>query len=185
MRLFVAIVPPSSVRDRLAASREALRQSGADVKWVEAENLHITLKFLGNVEGARIDAVREALAGVASAHRRFSLQFLGTGVFPNRRRPRVVWVGTAESAALVRLQADVEAALEELGFAAEARGFTAHLTLGRARSDKNVKPLVERLDRLQGEDYGAMTVDVVSLMESQLSSRGPTYRHLNDLPLAI
>lgn len=183
MRLFIAIVPPARIRERLASAREALRQTGADVKWVETENIHITLKFLGNVDASRLTSIQETLSQAAAPYRPFRLGFKGCGVFPNRRRPRVVWIDTLGDVDMLRaLQADVELAFEPLGFAREARGFSPHVTLGRARSDSGAARLVEKLTSLEKQEFGTMDVVTVSLMESQLSRQGPIYRHVHDVP---
>lgn len=184
MRLFVALVPPSSIRERLARTRDALRQVGADVKWVETDNIHLTLKFLGAVEPARLNSIQDALARATMTHPMFEVRYIGCGVFPNRRRPRVVWVGmTGDLTRLAALQGDVETALEPVGFGREGRPFKAHVTLGRVRSESQSRRLLERLDALRAEDQGSMWVEAISLMESQLSPRGPTYRRIMDFPL--
>lgn len=184
LRLFIAIVPPLVVRERLAHLREQLRVLGADAKWVETENIHLTMRFLGEVESARASHISRALAEAASRHSAFPVRVQGSGVFPNRRRPRVVWVGLeGDLDALRALQVDIEAGLVPLGFAPEARGFSPHVTLGRLRSETGARALVERLDALRGEVYGQFTVDRVVLMESKLSSRGPTYHHVHDAAL--
>lgn len=162
-----------------------LCQTGADVKWVETANIHITLKFLGNVDASRLQSVQAALEEALASHRPFYLRYKGCGVFPNRRRPRVVWIGTEGDLENLRaLQFDIDTALEPLSFSREKRHYSPHVTVGRMRSDKNASRLVERLDTIQGEDYGLTKVDTVSLMESQLSPKGPTYRHVHDVSLA-
>lgn len=163
---------------------EQFRVLGTDAKWVETENIHLTLQFLGAVEPARAPLISRALAEAVSRRVAFSIRVQGSGVFPNRGRPRVVWVGLeGDGGALRALHGDIEAGLAPLGFAPEARGFSPHVTLGRLRSENGAGALIERLDALRGEAYGQFTVDTVVLMESKLSSRGPTYHHVHDAAL--
>ena len=125
MRLFVAIDLPAGIRDRLSLMSCGL--PGA--RWVRTEQLHLTLRFIGEVDGAMFQAIREALAGVRG--RSFAMQLAGVGYFPPRKRPRVVWVGIRENEDLVRLRNRIESSLVRAGLAPEQRKFSPHITLAR------------------------------------------------------
>lgn len=184
MRLFVAAVPPAALQRAAVARTAPLRAAGADVKWVETENLHLTLKFLGEVAAARVDPVRESLRAVGSSLHPFEVRLAGVGSFPPRGRPRVVWMGIESAGPLVALQRAVESALQPHGFAREARPFAAHLTLGRLRSPRGAELLTRVMIPLRTVDLGAWAVRGFTLMESRLSSSGPTYVPVEVFPLA-
>jgi 2'-5' RNA ligase len=184
MRLFIAVNLPSEVRERLAAEQDRLRRAQADVSWVRAENIHVTLKFLGETEEKRLERIRPALREVARSGAPFSIQVSGLGSFGGRI-PRVVWVGLQEGAEpLSRLAKDIEAALARLGFPRERRGFTAHITLGRVRSAKNVGALLTALAQTETGPFGSVEVNQFELMRSELRPTGSVYTVLDRFPLA-
>ncbi|MEK7848688.1 MAG: RNA 2',3'-cyclic phosphodiesterase, partial [Chloroflexota bacterium] len=135
LRLFVAVELPPGVRAALAGLQRELRpRCGAGVRWVDAKGIHLTLKFLGGVEGARVPPVQAAVEQAASGQAAFRLSLGSTGFFPNPRRPRVFWVGIeGEVERLGALARRVEVALSPLGFPPERRPFSPHLTLGGVR----------------------------------------------------
>ena len=186
IRTFVAVEAGPAVRQAALALIEQLRASPADVKWVDPENMHLTLKFLGDVDPRQIHrvcaAVKRAVAGAAP----FELQIRGAGAFPNVDRPGTVWLGAGQGAQQVAdLAGRLEEALEKLGFRPEARRFHAHLTLGRVRRGG---PGVGELGQLiaQAADYGAGTMKVrkVTVFSSRLGPQGPTYESLGHATLA-
>ena len=179
VRLFVAVHLTAEIRERLAAVQERLRSVHADVSWVRPENLHITIKFLGEVEPKRLDRIRPALAEVARSVAPFSLEVAGMGAFGGRI-PRVVWVGAqAGSAQLTELARRVEDGLGRVGFPKEKRDFTAHFTLGRVRSPRNAESLLAALDEEPADGFGAAPVDRCSLMQSELNPSGSIYTELD------
>jgi len=183
MRLFVALDLPLDVRERLAAVQDRLRRTHADVSWVRVENLHITLKFLGETEEKRLDQIRDVLAEVARACAPFPLQVTGVGSFGGRT-PRVVWAGVSEGADhLTRLAGQVESALARVGFPKEKRSFSAHLTLGRVRSPKNAEALLAALHEFRAEKFGTLAATEFQLMQSELRPTGSVYTMLERFPL--
>ncbi len=175
MRLFVAVSLSAEIRDRLAAAQDRLRRALCDVSWVRAENIHVTLKFLGDTEEKRLERIRPALAEVARAGAPFSMQVTGVGSFGGRI-PRVVWVGVGDGAeSLTQLAGRIEAALARVGFPKERRGFTAHLTLGRVRSPRNAEALLAALQEIHGEEFGTLTATEFELMQSELRPSGSVY----------
>jgi RNA 2',3'-cyclic 3'-phosphodiesterase len=179
VRLFVAVHLTDEIRERLASAQDRLRRAQADVSWVKPGNLHITLKFLGEVEPKRLDRIRPALAEVAQGVAAFSLEVAGMGAFGGRI-PRVVWVGVqAGSGQLAELARRVENGLGGIGFPKEKRGFTAHFTLGRVRSPRNVESLLARLREEQAAGFGMASVGWFSLMQSELNPSGSIYTELD------
>jgi 2'-5' RNA ligase len=171
------------VRERLAAVQERLRRVQADVSWVRAENIHVTLKFLGETEPKRLERIRPALAEVARAGVPFSMEVAGVGSFGGRI-PRVVWVGVGEGAEpLTQLAGQVESALARVGFPKEKREFTAHLSLGRVRSPRNAEALLSALQEARGEAFGTMAAAHFELMQSELHPTGSVYTVLDRFPL--
>ena len=170
------------IRARLAAEVERLRAVAGDVAWVARDSVHLTLKFLGAVEPARLDAVTAALAAVAAGAGPFDIGLRGLGGFPSPTRPRVLWAGLGEGvAAAAALARGVDGALAPLGFPREARVFSAHVTLGRVRTPRPNRPLAEAL--ASGGDLGRQRVDRLVLMRSELSPRGARYTELVAVPL--
>jgi 2'-5' RNA ligase len=183
MRLFVAVSLPSDVHDRLAALQDRLRAARADVSWVKRDNIHVTLKFLGETEEKRLERIRSALAEVAQASAPFSMDMAGVGSFGGRV-PRVIWVGVTQGGEpLTQLAREVETAMARVGFPKEKRGFTGHLTLGRVRSPKNADALLSALTEAEAERFGAVEVRHFELIQSQLHPTGSVYTVVDTFPL--
>jgi RNA 2',3'-cyclic 3'-phosphodiesterase len=188
-RLFIAVEPPEPVRRRLAAMALELRRAAGraadEIRWVPAENVHLTLQFLGAVPEERLAAVEGAVRAAAAAARPISLEVKGAGGCPNARRPRVVWAGIAgDVAAVGALVADLGRRLAPLGFPPEDRPFSAHLTLGRAREGRGAPGIAGALaSAAEAGGTPWRAVDVV-LFESHLSPKGPRYEALLHAPLA-
>ncbi len=173
----------SEVAKRIAAVQTALRPRIPGVRWVAETNYHFTLKFLGAVSANRIpeigNVLREALARFAP----FVIFARGVGVFPDIRKPRVVWVGL-DSEELATLAQEVERAMEMIGFAREARSFKAHLTLGRWRSPlRQSDDLHNELQPWKQQAFGDSTVKEAVLFESVLRPEGAVYSELQIFPL--
>ena len=132
MRLFIALNLPKKERERIYRAARRFREEEMPVRWLEPENFHVTLKFLGEVRQDRVPAVEEAVARVAGSTKSFTTEFGGFGAFPTIRRPRTVWLGVGANPELRCLKQDVEWALGDVGFNAETRAFHPHITLGRA-----------------------------------------------------
>jgi len=173
VRIFVAVFPPAEVRKALVGAARELRVVG-DVRWARPENVHLTLKFLGDVPEDDLDRVAEALQPVRLRHGPFEAGLWGFGAFPSARRARILWAGICEgSEPLGNLARDVGASLEALGFEREDRAYVPHLTLGRARGRPVSLEEVETPPPVPG-----FTVRNVELVESRLGSAGSTYSTL-------
>ena len=184
MRCFVAIALPPPVRKLLVHVQDILRRSDADVKWVEAENLHLSLKFLGDVDDEPLARVKGLLSVEALRWPRIRLTYAGIGTFPEHGTPRVVWAGcSGDLERLAGLAGAVERAAEVVGVPREHRPFVAHLTIGRVRSARNVKHLKAALENQREVPLGTDEVGSFILYQSHLSNKGPVYEEVASFPL--
>jgi 2'-5' RNA ligase len=149
---------------------------------VAESNLHVTLKFLGRIEDARVDAIAAALRTVAARSPAFEIDVRGLGAFPTPGRPRVIWARLEPATPLAQLAGDVDGALDALGFARETRPFAAHVTLGRVRESRRNPKLADALAR--PAECGRLSVRRLSLMRSDLHPRGARYTELTSVLLA-
>lgn len=175
MRAFVAINLPDAERVRLHASLAPLRALSLPVRWLPPESLHITLKFLGEIDDAQVARVEEVLGHVAAEVTAFHIDAGGVGAFPNLSRPRVWWLGVRDHAGLMHAQSALETALAPAGYRREERPFSPHITIGRTRSNqRRLRAAAD--DAIRRVDYRAR-IDVASidLMESRLSPDGARY----------
>ena len=184
MRCFVGIRLPDQINRELHRQIRYLEGTGAAVRWVKEDNLHVTLKFLGEVEDDEVRDVHQALSEVRS--RPISLSVNGLGSFPPKGRPRVVWAGLAgDTDALAGLAADIEARVAPLGYPPETRGFRAHLTIGRVKGPSNLDPLMVAIQSRSGRlATAAVEIDAFVLYQSQQGSGGPRYYKISSYPLA-
>lgn len=188
LRLFVALDPPEPVRRRIGAMQSELRRAAGrhadEIRWVPPENVHLTLQFLGAVPEERLEALRGAIAQAAARSRPLSLEVRGAGGFPSARRPRVLWVGLAgELPELASLAADLGRHLAPLGYPAEDRPLTPHLTLGRAREGRGAPGFGGALAQARGQDALAWRADALVLYRSHLAPAGARYEALQRFPL--
>lgn len=174
MRLFVAIEIPSGIRSATAAFIQEFRPVSPQAKWVRTENMHITLKFLGQTDPGRLPAVQAALATIRS-NRPVTLEFRGLGFFPGEKRPRVLWIGTQSSPNLQTLAADLDQSLHKLGFPLEDRPFTPHLTLARFNTPGLSPKLAAAARKNTARSFGSFTTSEFHLIESKLKSTGAEY----------
>jgi RNA 2',3'-cyclic 3'-phosphodiesterase len=186
MRLFVALNLPKKERARIHRAAAPLRDEGLPVRWLDPENYHLTLKFLGNVRQERADEVRAIMQRVAGTTLPFSLALGGFGAFPTVRKPRVVWLGIVASAELRCLKQDLEWGLADAGFEAETRDFHPHLTLGRA-DPKGGAGHFRGLDEVMAglEFQSEVSIHTLDLMESHLSREGARYGVLSSARLGV
>jgi len=182
IRSFVAVDLDPAVLDTLQRLQAELAASRADVRWVRPSGMHLTLKFLGPVAPAQLERVHAALGEALRDSPPLTVAAHGLGAFPTLRRPRVVWAGLAGDG-LGALAARVEAGLVPLGFAAEARGFTPHVTLGRVNSLRGWPELAAVIDRHRDDDFGRTAVRAVIVYRSTLHREGAQYAVLWSIPL--
>jgi 2'-5' RNA ligase len=176
IRTFIAIEMSEAIRRRAASLQAELSAHADHVKWVEPQQMHLTLKFLGDVDETSIYSVCRLVQQVAEPHAPFELTVAGTGAFPNLRRPRTLWIGvSASNGELAALQRELEVELAREGYPREERGFTPHVTLGRIRHIVPNPTLEQAMLEHQSWHGGVVQVREVLVMSSTLGPAGPSY----------
>ncbi len=184
IRSFIAIELPARTVEMLAAIQEKLKQSRARVRWVKANSIHLTLKFLGNIHPDQVDDIAAVTARAVRNEPLLTLRAAGLGAFPSQRNPRVIWVGIeGEVKRLTHIQTRLEHDLVPLGFAREQRGFRAHLTLGRVKDKRNRQALIEAMIKLETVEFDFFDVTEIILYKSDLRPTGAIYTKLHRMPL--
>ena len=188
IRTFIALDFPLSILDPIEQQTKRLRQTLGNevIRWVLTHNMHLTLKFLGNVPVSHLEFLKQMLAQATDSITQFDLQIGGIGSFPNSNRPRVLWVGIHAPAALSNLQKAIEEGAKRLGYEKEERPFSPHLTLGRVRQGldgKDLQKISNALSSIQLGKIGIARVDSVHIYKSDLNSEGSVYTKLFSTPL--
>jgi 2'-5' RNA ligase len=174
VRLFIAIEVPGSIKKELAALQVELKKAGADVSWTRPENIHLTLKFLGEVAEERLDDVLRATTSAAGGFGPARLALSGIGVF-DERRPRVVWAALRGDAEVVsRLWSDLDERLGEVGFARESRAFRPHLTIGRFKSPRRARELIAIANGYSLSEVSFVASEI-AVVQSKLHPAGAQY----------
>lgn len=183
IRTFIAIELSKDLKDEILKAQESLKLSAADVKWVEYQNLHLTLKFLGDVAAEKIDKISGTLNQALHSFSSFFLSLEHLGAFPSMNSPRVIWVAAkAQDDKVKKIAEIIQDSLVSLKFPKEARDFKTHVTLGRVRGAKNKIKLSELLKVISVEQK-QMSVGQITLFKSTLSSQGPHYEVLSIINL--
>jgi len=182
IRSFIAIDIPAEIKTELTALQDSLKRLGAAVSWTRPEGVHLTLKFLGDVEPHVIPDIVNALIGAVNNTMSFNIIVEGVGCFPNPRRPKVLWVGLQGGEILSQLQSAVETVTEPLGFPKENRRFNPHLTLGRVKDPRGIERVIRELEHL-GFPRHEFTASEVRLMKSELKPTGAEYTVIHAIPL--
>lgn len=189
LRAFIAIEMSPEIRRRLDQVSEELKQRLKDipVRWVPVENIHLTLKFLGDVSVANLEVLKKILQSEIAGHHPFEMSVGELGAFPSNRRPRVIWVKVEAPAELEAVQRGIETESTRLGYAREERAFSPHLTLGRVSrnaSSRDVRRISEVLESYKVGFLGAARVQAVHLFRSDLQPGGAVYTCLFTVPLS-
>jgi RNA 2',3'-cyclic 3'-phosphodiesterase len=185
IRTFIAVEIDDAVRRKAVETIEKLRGCRADVKWVEPQNLHVTLQFLGDMAEERIPLIVDAVQKGTAEVKKFELEIEGVGAFPNIVRPRTIWIGAKNGATSMRFLHDrVAESLFALEIDDEDREFKSHLTIGRVRSNKNIAAIAEELKKHAASRFGRVLVDRAVVYSSRLSPAGPVYNRLGEAMLA-
>jgi len=186
IRSFIAIPLTDDIRRQAARLIERLSESEDRIKWVAADNLHLTLKFLGDVDNTQVPDVCQVIRDVCQDYEPFDLAFEGVGAFPSLQRARILYAGVEDPSDSLRpIVAALEKRLAELGFKPEPRDYTPHLTLGRTRASgrRLHAETAERLDSEQDVDLGEMRAECVQLVASFLEKHGPHYQVMDTVTL--
>jgi len=184
VRLFVALEIPPAVRERLGEFLAVLRALSSQPRWVRTDNLHITLKFISEVQPEKLGDIRAALSA-AHSDRSVALDFRGVGFFPNEKRPRVFWAGVEASANLGRLAGGIDRSLEKLGVPPEKRPFSPHLTLARFEPPGLPEKLRAAIQENARREFGSFAVGEFHLIESKLKPGGAEYTTLETFPFVV
>jgi 2'-5' RNA ligase len=179
IRAFIAIELPEEIHEGLKKLQNELKDRMRDVRWTKYGNVHLTLKFLGDTETKKIDAIGKTLQDIADSFSPFVISLAGIGAFPNSRKPSVIWTGINKGInETISLANQIEKAMEKFGFEREKRSFKPHLTIGRVREIKYPSELKATLDNSNIGEIGKFTADRISLIKSQLDPAGSIYTTL-------
>ena len=184
IRVFVAIEINCEIKNKLSEYLSKLKRSGADVKWVAPDNIHLTLKFVGYIEKETLTDLNKIINDAVSGIGPFSISIENIGAFPSLKKPRVVFVCVQEKGDnLLRIYEKLDKGVERLGIKKESRKYVGHITLGRVKSQKNISKLENALNPGTECYFGLEKVTSLSLIQSKLSSTGPIYTRLNNFIL--
>ncbi|UCD03412.1 MAG: RNA 2',3'-cyclic phosphodiesterase [Candidatus Aenigmatarchaeota archaeon] len=173
MRLFIAAEIPEEIRKKLFSIQKSIPDAIAKIKWVEKENIHMTLKFLGEVSEVKVDGIKEALAALGM--KPFECSVKGFGTFPNEKYVKVIWAGIEPAQPFIRLHEDIDNALLPLGFEKDPR-FSPHVTVGRVRFVRDRERLRECIETLKNTGIEEnFTISGFVLKNSTLTEKGPVY----------
>ena len=175
MRCFIAIAISDEIRKAIGSIIEKLGPGQKGLRWTTPENIHITLKFLGETDEKVVPDIKARLSSICSNSIPFTLNIHGTGVFPNPKHPNVLWVGIDKSEEMKKLNMLIEGSLSELGFEKETREFSPHLTIGRVKDRKGIEPVIKGLYEFNETFLGTIHANEVLLMKSVLKPAGAEY----------
>ena len=187
MRTFIAIELPRQIKDKLTELQILLKQTGADVKWVFPKNIHLTLKFLGEIDEKQLPEIIQIIEGAAKNNKTFQASLSSYGVFPKIEFPRVIWVAVNKGDnETKKLAEELENGLEQIGIPKEEKAFSSHITIGRVKSQLNKEKLVKALKEsgnyFEGENTG-FDINKITLFKSTLNVSGPAYDILKEVSL--
>jgi len=183
LRCFIAIELPGKIKRDIGALIEILKGCHGDVRWVPSENIHLTLKFLGETPEHLLAKIGELLSKIVVSYEPFYIKICNMGMFPTKRHPRVIWVGVEDSEILRGLQNAIDDSMMSLGYEKEGRTFRPHLTIGRVRSQKGISHLITKLDSFKTRELGSTRVENIKLMRSELKPTGAEYYCLREIAL--
>jgi len=189
MRTFIAIELDKEIKDKISSMQDMLKQTNADVKWVKPENIHLTLKFLGEIDEKKAEKIKNILAELTKDKQIFEIMINELGAFPKLEFPRVIWIGIKQGAErALNIASELADKLVSIGFAKEKRKFSAHITIGRVRSNKNRPELIEAVTKFnagKSKEFTPLEKDFLTgftqsvkgltLFKSTLTSKGPVY----------
>ena len=180
MRAFIAIDLTASIREEISKIIDQLKQCEISAKWVKPENIHLTLKFLGNIDEKQAEEVKNIISEVTASFNSLVVNFTEFGFFPNEKRPRVFFVSTDKEGVLKNIAEKLEDKLERLGFPKEGR-FKSHITLCRFKELKNIDCLKREMKEISLK--GELAIEEIILFKSTLTSSGPIYEKIFSAPL--
>jgi 2'-5' RNA ligase len=180
-RGFIAI--DIATTPHILSFEKEIQKTGADVKLVEPNNIHITIKFLGDTDENHIDAIEQSMKESVLGVNPFPITLKGTGVFPNQNYLKVIWIGILDEGHIKTISQTIDNKLALLGFKKENRGFSPHLTIGRVRTAKKKEQLLSVVAHQKETEFAVQTVQSLYLKKSELTPQGPIYTTLREVPL--
>jgi RNA 2',3'-cyclic 3'-phosphodiesterase len=175
LRIFICIEVPASIKQRIDDLQQDLKEISAPMSWTRSDNVHLTIKFLGNVKASRLPKIAAACERAAAGLAEFEIEVTGAGCFPSARAPRVLWIGLNDASdSLNKIHEQIENELAGEGFEREGRRFSPHLTIGRARDPRKAGPAAEKLVAMGFEPERFEAREII-VMRSQLSPKGSIY----------
>ncbi len=181
IRSFIAFdINNQEILKRLTEVQEKLAKSGADLKLVEPQNIHVTMRFLGGIQPSMVDKIHSEMEQAVFTP--FNVEIRGVGAFPNTKYARVVWAGIKEGAdGLKDIFNQIEPRLRNMGLRPDSKGFSPHLTIARVRSGRNKNELANCIDELANHQFGTLRADCLRLKKSTLTPKGPVYSTLKEV----
>jgi len=183
IRAFIAIELPANITDALKNIQDSLKDEMNKVAWVKPENIHLTIRFLGDIETCKIDSIAGLLEGAAVKTHSFDISVKGVGGFPTIDNPRVVWVGIEDNKNVLPLYNNLEEGLESLGLKKEERSFKPHLTLGRVKFLSDKKLFKKRIEKYNNINLGQFAAEGICLFQSTLTPNSAVYVKLKEYKL--
>jgi 2'-5' RNA ligase len=177
IRAFIAVEIDSLAKQKISDLVSCLKKTGSDAKWITEDQMHLTLKFLGNIDKSEIQKISDALSDIADNFNSFKINFSEIGAFPNMNRPAVIWLGIDKGAGILKmLNEKIETALEKIGLRRENREFKPHLTLARIRSPKNMPNLIKLIKETSfNSGDNDSRINKLALFQSALNPKGAVH----------
>jgi len=160
-----------------------IKKTEANIKLVESNNMHLTLKFLGDINEESIEKIEEKIKESVEGIKPFNIELIGTGVFPNKNYIKVIWIGIEKGEKLITIAQKIDERLVNLGFKKEKRKFSPHLTIGRVKSAKDKKKIIQIVEKYNNILFSENIVDTIKLIKSELTPEGPIYSTLKEIKL--
>lgn len=183
LRSFIALELEKEFKKPILEAQQKLKELNLDVKWVEENNLHLTLKFLGKTHASQIDVIKDILRRITADMTIIRTGFTTLGVFPHPKHPNIIWIGlNDERKEISTLEESLENALAPLGFKKENRPFHPHITLGRVKSLKNISLLINAMENYTINEPRSVSLKQITLLKSTLTPSGPCYETLLTIP---
>jgi len=184
MRAFIAVEIDNLTKQKISDLISNLKKSGADVKWITEDQMHLTLKFLGNIDESKTREISDVLSSISSNFKSFTISLSNIGAFPNLNRPRIIWVGIDKGAEYLKtISEKIETGLKKLEFEKEDREFNLHLTLGRVKTSKNLSELKKLLNETLFNSQNEIKINSLILFQSTLTPKGAIYSKLSTINL--
>ena len=180
-RGFIAI--DIDVNKNLVEFASEIKKTQADLKLVEPENIHITIKFLGDTDEEKIEEIKEIIKNSVEEIEPFEIKLKGSGVFPNKNYMKVLWIGIEKVEKIMEIAKKINNQLTKIGFEPEKRDFSAHLTIARIKSPRNKDKLIGIIEKYKEFEFESINVDSIKLKKSDLTPKGPIYTTLVDVKL--